>query len=58
MGEKVGIYNGDTYSKYNYEYPLVNIQKELLKMAIEIVDLPIHSWLTYGPNGDFPVRKL
>jgi len=28
-------------------YPLVNVNKKLLKMAIEIVDLPVE-------NGDFP----
>ena len=30
---------------------LVNVNKKLLKMAIEIVDLPI-------TNGDFPVRYV
>ena len=32
----------------NASYPLVNIYKKLLKMAIEIVDFPIK-------NGDFPL---
>ena len=32
-------------------YPLVNVYKKLLKMAIEIVNLPIK-------NGDFPVSFL
>ena len=40
-----GIYGGLMGS--NGIYPLVNIQKANLKMAIEIVDLPMK-------NGDFP----
>jgi len=35
-------FQGDTMG-----YPLVNVNKKLLKMAIEIVDFPIK-------NGDFP----
>jgi hypothetical protein len=31
----------------HHDYPLVNVYKKLLKMAIEIVDLPIK-------NSDFP----
>jgi hypothetical protein len=33
------------------KYPLVNVNKKLLKMAIEIVDFPMK-------NGDFPDRYV
>ena len=38
-------------------YPLVNVNKKLLKMAIEIVDFPIKNGDFPIKNGDFPIKN-
>ena len=49
-----GYHPGTTLLTHNVEYiyPLINVNKKLLNMAIEIVDFPINSMVIFHSYGD------